>query len=187
MRHAAVEDHRGFDAARRPRRCRSRPWGSCRRSPCRRRSARAPRDGQFRDQLLVAVEHAGDVGQQQQARRAASRRRPRRPTVSALMLKVSPRVADADRRDHRDDVGALEELQDLGVDARGSPTKPRSSSFSILLSGSACGGSACALDQAAVLAREADARAAGALIAAAICLLIEPESTISTISTVAGR
>ena len=38
-------------------------------------------------------------------------------TRSALMLYASPSRADADRRDHRDEVARIEELDDLRVDA----------------------------------------------------------------------
>ena len=67
VRHLAVEDHHALDALLRARRCRSRPWGSCRPRWCRRRSAgarRRPSSSLIR--LFDLVEHARHVGEQQE-------------------------------------------------------------------------------------------------------------------------
>jgi hypothetical protein len=67
----------------------------------------------------------------------------------------------------------------------GSPTKPRSTIFSMLESGSTTVRVTFGDDHVAVLAAQADGAPPSLLMKPTICLLIEPASTISTISTVA--
>ena len=117
MRHAAVDDDRGLDAADAPRRGRFRSWGSCRRRSCRRRSASRAfsTESSVISFLFLSSTPATSVSSR---RRVASHRGGDRARdgvgVDVVGLAV---VADADRRDHRNDVGvAIERLEHLGVD-----------------------------------------------------------------------
>ena len=191
VRHAAVEDH---GPRRRRRRSAARQVSSLGIMP--------PVDGAVARSARARLRRPTaprSAGRRRRARRAtsvssSSLRRPQRAGdragrgvgVDVVGLAV---VADADRRDHRDDVGALRTRSSTSVRIRdGSPTKPRSSTSSMLAVGVAPGARQLGrLDQAAVLA--ATGRRAlppAAWIAVTICLLILPASTISTISTVAA-
>src|SRR5579885_419912 len=107
-------------------------------------------------------------------------------TVSALMLKVSP-AAPTPIGEMTGMMSERAKPSSMAALTRStSPTKPRSSSLSMLLSGSRRRRSSLrARMRAPSLPESPMAVPPARLMAAASCLLIEPESTISTISTVA--
>ena len=101
------------------------------------------------------------------------------------MLKVSPLRADADRRDHRNDLGLHDRVQYFGIDLfrladKAQIDRPCLAGQRVVLV------SASLRDhQLPSLPDRPTARPPAALMPVTICLLIEPVSTISTTSTAA--
>ena len=118
-------------------------------------------DGQLADQLAVLVEDAGDVGQQEQPRRAdrLGDGAGHRVGIDVEALAVG---AEADRRDHRDHVGNDQLLQHLRVDrARLADEAEVEDLLDVRIRVAPGAAQLARLDQIAVLARDADRGAAG--------------------------
>ena len=107
-------------------------------------------------------------------------------TRSALMLNVSPLSLDADRRDHRDEVAAVERLDDHRVDRRAPRRRGRCRRSSPCRRAGAVIRSLRARMSSPSLPERPTARPPWRLIRLTISLLILPTSTISTTSIVAG-
>ena len=78
-------------------------------------SALASRDRQLLDQLLVLVEHAGHVGEEQQARGAERAGDGAGEGVGVDVVGVAV-AAGRHRRDHRDHLGAGQQVEQRAVD-----------------------------------------------------------------------
>ena len=187
VRHAPVQDHRALHPAARRRRRRSRPSGSCRRRSSRLRCRPAPRPPS-------APGPACRRGRARRPRRSSSEPLgPERAGDGAghrvgVDVVGLPVRADADRRDHRHDVGADQQVRARGC--RRSPARRQSRGRAPARCG--CPGrapcaSACARGSGRHPCRRCRRRCAPArVMASATCLLTGPARTISTTSSIAA-